>query len=87
MSVFVAMALLDSGNNVVAQILAVGVYPQLNWAPGPITLASTMSFNSVRRHLQAGRRSVHQHKPSAAKIYDRNQGEPPTAVFITNISC
>jgi hypothetical protein len=44
----VAMALLDSGNNVVGnKSWLSGVYPQLNWAPGPITLASTMSFNSV----------------------------------------
>jgi hypothetical protein len=43
----VAMALLDGGNNVVGKSWLAGVNPELNWAPGPISMASTMSFNGV----------------------------------------
>ena len=43
----VAMALLDGGNNVVGKSWLAGVSPKNTWAPGPITVASTMSFNTV----------------------------------------
>ena len=44
----VAMALLDAGNNVVGnKSWLAGVNPQLNWAPGKIAVASSMSFGST----------------------------------------
>jgi len=43
----VAVALLDGGNNVVGKSWLSGVNPQLNWASGPITVASSMNYGGV----------------------------------------
>ena len=43
----IAVALLDGGNNVIGKCWLPGVNPKGTWAPGPITVASTMSFNTV----------------------------------------
>jgi hypothetical protein len=84
----VAMALLDGGNNVVSKSWLSGVNPQRSWAPGPITVASTMNFSVVpagNYQLAVGLfSSTNQAQPN---FMIGNKGRTPSGWYvITNIA-
>ncbi len=84
----VGMALLDAGNNVVGKSWLPGVSPQLNWAPGSISAASTMNFSAVPSgtyQLAVGLFTATNHAQPDYRI--GNQGRTANGWYvITNVS-